>query len=310
VLLGFARRDWGDGDFEQLAKAAAKEHSRTEFRDDVWRRIADSVRFVPGSFDDDNAFDALDQTLVDLEGSHGIAGNAAFYLSIPPAAFPQVLKQLDRTRMADNSERGGWRRVVVEKPFGHDLASSKELNTLVDTVFTPDDVFRIDHYLGKETVQNLLALRFANTLFEPVWNSNYVDSVQITMAEDVGVEGRAAFYDSTGAARDVLQNHLMQLLALTAMEEPVSFDSEALRIEKRRCCGPFRSPRTCPPSRCGGSTSRAGSRASGCAATSTRRASRPTAAPRATRRSAWASKPAAGPASPSTSAPASACLGA
>ncbi|MGA2210457.1 MAG: glucose-6-phosphate dehydrogenase [Acidimicrobiales bacterium] len=234
VLLGFARRDWGDGDFEQLAKAAAKEHSRTEFRDDVWRRIADSVRFVPGSFDDDNAFDALDQTLVDLEGTHGIAGNAAFYLSIPPAAFPQVLKQLDRTRMADNSERGGWRRVVVEKPFGHDLASSKELNTLVDTVFTPDDVFRIDHYLGKETVQNLLALRFANTLFEPVWNSNYVDSVQITMAEDVGVEGRAAFYDSTGAARDVLQNHLMQLLALTAMEEPVSFDSEALRIEKRK----------------------------------------------------------------------------
>jgi glucose-6-phosphate 1-dehydrogenase len=200
VLLGFARRDWGDGDFEQLAKAAAKEHSRTEFREDVWRRIADCVRFVPGSFDDDDAFDELDKTLVELESTHGIAGNAAFYLSIPPAAFPQVLKQLDRTRMADNAARGGWRRVVVEKPFGHDLASSKDLNELVDTVFTPDDVFRIDHYLGKETVQNLLALRFANTLFEPVWNSNYVDSVQITMAEDVGIEGRAAFYDSAGAA--------------------------------------------------------------------------------------------------------------
>ena len=234
VLLGFARRDWGDGDFEQLAKAAAKEHSRTEFREDVWRRIADCVRFVPGSFDDDDAFDELDKTLVELESTHGIAGNAAFYLSIPPAAFPQVLKQLDRTRMADNAARGGWRRVVVEKPFGHDLASSKDLNELVDTVFTPDDVFRIDHYLCKETVQNLLALRFANTLFEPVWNSNYVDSVQITMAEDVGIEGRAAFYDSAGAARDVLQNHLLQLLALTAMEEPVSFDSESLRIEKRK----------------------------------------------------------------------------
>ncbi|MHB1986523.1 MAG: glucose-6-phosphate dehydrogenase [Acidimicrobiales bacterium] len=234
VLLGFARRDWGDGDFEQLARKAAEEHSRTPFREDVWQRIADSVRFVPGAFDDDNAFDQLDRTLVELEESHGIAGNAAFYLSIPPAAFPVVLKQLARTQMADGAARGGFRRVVVEKPFGHDLASSKELNSLVDSVFTPPDVFRIDHYLGKETVQNLLALRFANTLFEPVWNSNYVDSVQITMAEDVGIAGRTAFYDSAGAARDVLQNHLLQLLALTAMEEPVAFDAEALRTEKHK----------------------------------------------------------------------------
>jgi glucose-6-phosphate 1-dehydrogenase len=234
VLLGFARRDWDHGDFEQLARKAAQEHARTEFREDVWRRIADSVRFVPGSFDDDNAFDQLARTLVELEESHGIAGNAAFYLSIPPAAFPVVLKQLARTGMADGEQRGGWRRVVVEKPFGHDLQSSRELNRLVDSVFTPHDVFRIDHYLGKETVQNLLALRFANTLFEPVWSSNFVDSVQITMAEDVGIEGRAAFYDTAGAGRDVLQNHLLQLLALTAMEEPVSFDAESLRIEKRK----------------------------------------------------------------------------
>jgi glucose-6-phosphate 1-dehydrogenase len=232
VLLGFARRDWGDGAFEQIARKSAQEHSRTEFREEVWRRIADSIRFVPGSFDDDNAFDELSRTLVELEDSHGIAGNAAFYLSIPPAAFPVVLKQLDRTRMADSSERGGWRRVVVEKPFGHDLASSMELNGLVDSVFTAKDVFRIDHYLGKETVQNLLALRFANTLFEPIWSSHYVDSVQITMAEDVGIEGRAGFYETAGAARDVLQNHLLQLLALTAMEEPVSFDAESLRTEK------------------------------------------------------------------------------
>jgi glucose-6-phosphate 1-dehydrogenase len=234
VLLGFARRDWGDGDFEQVAREAAEAHSRTEFREDVWRRVADCIKFLPGSFDDDNAFDALDRTLDELEDSHGIGGNAAFYLSIPPIAFPVVLKQLARTGMADSSQRGGWRRVVVEKPFGHDLPSSKELNSLVDSVFGATDVFRIDHYLGKETVQNLLALRFANTLFEPVWNSNYVDSVQITMAEDGGIEGRAAFYDSTGAARDVLQNHLLQLLALTAMEEPVSFDAEALRIEKHK----------------------------------------------------------------------------
>ncbi|MEP6697932.1 MAG: glucose-6-phosphate dehydrogenase, partial [Pseudonocardiales bacterium] len=229
ALLGFARRDWGDGDFADLAKKSAKEHARTPWRDDVWQRLSDSVRFVSGSFDDDAAFDTLADGLRALEDSHGIAGNAAFYLSIPPAAFPVVLKQLARTRMADNDASGGWRRVVVEKPFGHDLASSRELNELVDSVFTAQDVFRIDHYLGKETVQNLLALRFANTLFEPVWNSHYVDCVQITMAEDVGIGGRAGFYDSAGAARDVLQNHMLQLLALTAMEEPVAFSAEALR---------------------------------------------------------------------------------
>ncbi|MDQ6874986.1 MAG: glucose-6-phosphate dehydrogenase [Actinomycetota bacterium] len=232
VLLGFARRDWDHGDFADLAEKAAREHARTPWQEDVWRRLGESVRFVPGSFEDDAAFDTLAQTLIDLEDSHGIVGNAAFYLSIPPAAFPVVLKQLQRTGMADNDRCGGWRRVVVEKPFGHDLQSSRELGDLVDDAFTPQDVFRIDHYLGKETVQNLLALRFANQLFEPVWNAHYVDSVQITMAEDVGIGGRAAFYDAAGAARDVLQNHLLQLLALTAMEEPVAFSAEALRTEK------------------------------------------------------------------------------
>lgn len=234
VLLGFARRDWGDGEFEQIAKRAAEQGCRTGFREEVWERLADSIKFVPGSFDDDNAFDQLAQTLTDLELSHGIAGNAAFYLSIPPPAFPTVLKQMQRTGMADNAVSGGWRRVVVEKPFGHDLLSSQELNALVDDVFTPEDVFRIDHYLGKETVQNLLALRFANTLFEPLWNAHYVDSVQITMAEDVGIGSRAGFYEGTGAGRDVLQNHLLQLLALTAMDEPVHFDSESLRVEKAK----------------------------------------------------------------------------
>jgi glucose-6-phosphate 1-dehydrogenase len=232
VLLGFARRDWDVGDFESLAREAAEKHCRTEFREDVWQRVATNLKFVQGSFDDDAAFDQLHDELDSMCESHGIHGNAAFYLSIPPAAFPVVLKQMQRTGMADNEKAGGWRRVVVEKPFGHDLHSARELNGLVDDVFTPDDVFRIDHYLGKETVQNMLALRFANTLFEPIWNSNYIDSVQITMAEDVGIGGRAAFYDAAGAARDVLQNHIFQLLALTAMEEPVSFDPEAIRTEK------------------------------------------------------------------------------
>jgi len=237
MLLGFARRDFGEGDFAELARSAAEEHSRTAFREEVWERLAESIQFVQGSFDDDDAFDRLHTALQDSERSHGIGGNAAFYLSIPPAAFPTVLKQMERTGMASNESSGGWRRVVVEKPFGHDLKSSRELNALVDNVFGADDVFRIDHYLGKETVQNLLALRFANTLFEPIWNANFVDSVQFTMAEDVGIGGRAGFYDSAGAARDVLQNHLLQLLALTAMEEPVSFDASALRTEKLKVLG-------------------------------------------------------------------------
>ncbi|MDR7278000.1 glucose-6-phosphate dehydrogenase [Catenuloplanes atrovinosus] len=232
VVLGFARRDWGDGDFESLAYEAAKKGARTPWREDVWARLAENIKFVAGSFDDDAAFDTLATSLDELRATHGIAGNAAFYFSIPPVAFPIVLKQLARTGMADNGKSGGWRRVVVEKPFGYDLATAKELNSLVDSVFTADDVFRIDHYLGKETVQNILALRFANSLFEPVWNSKYVDHVQITMAEDVGIGTRAGFYDGAGAARDVLQNHLLQLLAMFAMEEPTSFDPTEIRAEK------------------------------------------------------------------------------
>jgi glucose-6-phosphate 1-dehydrogenase len=231
ALLGFARRDWGADDFAELSRKAAREHARTPWREEVWEQLASSVRFIQGSFDDDNAFDELADTLGELEGSHGIGGNAAFYLSIPPAMFPTVLKQMQRTGMAESTP-DRWRRVVVEKPFGTDLASSRELNELVDSVFSAEDVFRIDHYLGKETVQNLMALRFANELFEPVWNGHHVDSVQITMAEDVGIGGRAGFYEKTGAARDVLQNHLLQLLALTAMEEPVEFSAEEIRTEK------------------------------------------------------------------------------
>jgi glucose-6-phosphate 1-dehydrogenase len=175
----------------------------------------------------------LEKTIAELDRDRGTMGNHAFYLSIPPRSFPVVTEQLRRSGLA-TADGNAWRRVIIEKPFGSDLASARELNAVVESVFRPDDVFRIDHYLGKETVQNILALRFANMFYEPIWNSNYVDHVQITMAEHVGVGGRAGYYDGIGAARDVIQNHLLQLLALTAMEEPVSFDAADLRAEKEK----------------------------------------------------------------------------
>ncbi len=189
------------------------------------------MRFVQGNFDDDEAFETLKATIEELDKAQGTGGNFAFYLSVPPKFFPKVVQQLKKHGLADQKE-GSWRRAVIEKPFGHDLASAQELNQLVHDVFPPNEVFRIDHYLGKETVQNILALRFANTMWEPIWNRSYVDHVQITMAEDIGIGGRAGYYDGIGAARDVIQNHLLQLLALTAMEEPGSFHPKALVAEK------------------------------------------------------------------------------
>jgi glucose-6-phosphate 1-dehydrogenase len=231
ALVGFARRDWADQDFGQVVYDAVKEHARTPFRQAVWDRLAEGFRFVPGTFDDDQAFDNLAAVVSDLDRVRGTGGNHAFYLSIPPSQFPLVCKQLARSGLS--AQHGDqWRRVVIEKPFGHDLSSACALNGIVNEVFPEDSVFRIDHYLGKETVQNILALRFANQLFEPIWNAHYVDHVQITMAEDIGLGGRAGYYDGIGAARDVIQNHLLQLLALTAMEEPVSFAPRELRGEK------------------------------------------------------------------------------
>jgi glucose-6-phosphate 1-dehydrogenase len=232
-LVGFARRDWADQDFAQIVHDSVKEHARTEFREEVWNQLAEGFRFVPGNFDDDAAFDNLRRTIEELDEVRGTGGNHAFYLAIPPAFFGDVVGQLQEHGLADPAE-GSWRRVVVEKPFGHDLESARELNGLLDGVFPPGSIFRIDHYLGKETVQNILAMRFANEMFEPIWNSNYVDHVQITMAEDIGIGGRAGYYDGIGAARDVIQNHLLQLMSLVAMEEPTSFDAESLRIEKQK----------------------------------------------------------------------------
>ena len=232
-LVGFARRDWADQDFAQVVHDAVKEHARTEFREEVWNQLAEGFRFVPGNFDDDLAFQTLGQTIVDLDRVRGTGGNHAFYLSIPPRFFADVIGQLQEHGLAEQSAES-WRRVVVEKPFGSNLETARQLNSVVSEVFPSGSVFRIDHYLGKETVQNILAMRFANAMFEPIWNSNYVDHVQITMAEDIGIGGRAGYYDGIGAARDVIQNHLLQLMALVAMEEPTSFDARSLRIEKQK----------------------------------------------------------------------------
>jgi glucose-6-phosphate 1-dehydrogenase len=240
-FVGFARRDWADEDFAQVTYRAVKEYARTPFRDAVWDQLSEGVRFVSGSFSDDAAFDELAECVRKLDVERGTGGNYAFYLSIPPSQFPTVVQQLKRSGLSDSHGRG-WRRVVIEKPFGHDLASARELNATLDGVFPPESVFRIDHYLGKETVQNILALRFANEMYEPIWNRGFVDHVQITMAEDIGIGGRAGYYDGIGAARDVIQNHLLQLLALTAMEEPVGFDADSLRTEKEKVLSAVRLP--------------------------------------------------------------------
>ncbi|WP_370290301.1 glucose-6-phosphate dehydrogenase [Nocardioides sp.] len=230
-LVGFARRDWDLAAFTEVVRDSVEAHARTPFREDVWRQLAEGLRFVSGSFDDDAAFERLRETLAELDEERGTGGNHAFYLAIPPSQFAAVADQLQARGLASAPD-GGWRRVVVEKPFGHDLASARELNAVLDEVFPRGSVFRIDHYRGKETVQNILAIRFANTLFEPLWNNHYVDHVQITMAEDIGIGSRAGYYDGIGAARDVIQNHLLQLLALVAMEEPTSFEADALVTEK------------------------------------------------------------------------------
>ncbi|MBD0293055.1 MAG: glucose-6-phosphate dehydrogenase [Jiangellaceae bacterium] len=241
-LVGFARRDWADQDFGKEVHDSIRENARTPFREATWRQLAEGFRFVPGEFSDDDAFDRLAETVHQLDQQQGTSGNYAFYLSIPPKFFDVVCKQLARSGLAEPDDPDHWRRVVIEKPFGHDLASAIQLNQTVESIFPADAIFRIDHYLGKETVQNLLALRFANQLFEPTWNAHYVDHVQITMAEEVGIGGRAGYYDGIGAARDVIQNHLLQLLALVAMEEPVSFNAADLRAEKEKLLSAVRLP--------------------------------------------------------------------
>jgi glucose-6-phosphate 1-dehydrogenase len=240
-LVGFARRQWEHEDFAAEVHSAVREHARTTFREEVWEQMCAGIRFVPGDIDDDAGFDNLARTVADLDRERGTGGNRAYYFAIPPRFFGPTVKQLQRSGLAEPPP-GSWSRVVIEKPFGHDLQSAQELNALVESVFDSESVFRIDHYLGKETVQNLLAIRFANNLFEPIWDNRYVDHVQITMAEDIGIGSRAGYYDGIGSARDVIQNHLLQLMCLVAMEDPNDFSAISVRREKERILNAVRLP--------------------------------------------------------------------
>jgi glucose-6-phosphate 1-dehydrogenase len=192
--------------------------------------FASSIRYVRGEFQDPDLYSRLRATLDELDGA-GTRGNALFYLAVPPDFFDDIVGGLGRAELTREQD-GRWRRVIIEKPFGRDLASAQQLNRQIATVFDERQIYRIDHYLGKETVQNLMVFRFANGIFEPVWNRRYIDHVQITVAETVGVEGRGGYYDTAGALRDMVQNHLFQLLALTAMEPPNSFDADRVRDER------------------------------------------------------------------------------
>jgi glucose-6-phosphate 1-dehydrogenase len=226
-VVGVARSEESDDEFRDRMKHAVQEFGRDEFKEDVWNWLAEGMRYVATDFADERGEDKVVVALNDLDDKRGTAGNRVYYLAVPPDAIATLLNEIGERRSTE-----GWTRVIVEKPFGHDLESARELNEEIKRHFSEKEIFRIDHYLGKETVQNLLALRFANGIFEPIWNRQFVDHVQITVAESMGIEGRSAFYEQAGAIRDVFQNHLLQLVALTAMEPPIDFSADSVRNEK------------------------------------------------------------------------------
>ena len=239
AVVGAARRATSEEAFRKELHDAVTEFSRTKpINEEVWGSFAQNVRFV--ATPDDSGYEALAKTLDDVDRTYGTNGNRLFYLATPPAAYAPIVRSIGTHHL-----RGpGWSRVVVEKPFGRDLGTATQLTDIVHEVFREDEIFRIDHYLGKETVQNILVLRFANGIFEPIWNRQYVDHVQITVAESIGIEERAEYYDHAGAMRDIVQNHLLQLMALVAMEPPSAFDDRAVRDEKVKV---LRALRPIPP---------------------------------------------------------------
>jgi glucose-6-phosphate 1-dehydrogenase len=229
-LIGVARREQEHADFAAVAKESIERFSRRRPDADVLEGLLSNVRYLPGAFDDDGVYAELDRVLHEFDQLAGAPLNRVFYLSTAPQFFPLICGKLGDAGLhrVENAQT----RIVIEKPFGYDLASARGLNAEVLGVFDESQVFRIDHYLGKETVQNLLALRFANALFEPVWNRNFIEHVEITAAEDIGIGGRAGYYEGAGALRDLVQNHMMQLLALLTMEPPIAFEANRLRDEK------------------------------------------------------------------------------
>jgi glucose-6-phosphate 1-dehydrogenase len=229
-LIGIARSEYSDEEFREMARESIGRFSRRKPDPKVLRGLLEDLRYVSGSFDEDNVYSGIQQAIGEFENRAGYVLNRTFYMATAPQFFPVIAENLGRTGLARCKECET--RLVVEKPFGYDLGSARRLNACLLDIFDESQIFRIDHYLGKETVQNLLAFRFANTLFEPVWNRNFVDHVEITAAEDLGIGGRAGYYDHAGALRDLVQNHMLQLLSLLTMEPPSAFDADRVRDEK------------------------------------------------------------------------------
>jgi glucose-6-phosphate 1-dehydrogenase len=226
-IVGVARTPMADDEFREKMKQAVMEHGRDEFRDDVWEELAAGMRYVATDFADDGGEERVINCLNKLDEERGTSSNRVYYLAVPPSAIEAIVVAMGKRRSTT-----GWTRLIVEKPFGYDLESARHLNAVIKEYFHEAEIFRIDHYLGKETVQNMLVLRFANGIFEPIWNRQFVDHVQITVAESLGIEGRADYYERAGASRDIFQNHLLQLVALTAMEPPIDFSADSVRNEK------------------------------------------------------------------------------
>jgi glucose-6-phosphate 1-dehydrogenase len=232
AILGNSRTEMDDSQFREKMREAVSEFLEdTPFDDDLWRSFAQGLYYVSGDIQDKKCFDRIGKRLREIEKERATGGNVLFYLSTQPSQYISVIQGIGAAGLQGN---GGWTRIVIEKPFGHDLESSAELNREVHQVFAEHQVYRIDHYLGKETVQNILAFRFGNGIFEPLWNRRYINHVQITAAESIGVGSRGAYYQEAGALRDMIQNHLLQVMATMAMEPPVMFEPDAVRDERAK----------------------------------------------------------------------------